>query len=216
MLKSKDSSVNARIQKNITEDSVILNAGSLIYDNKWVDYSGTVFNVKSYLRGLITDQRLRFFTNTNYAAYLLLGIDINGSLSVIEGTQILYTSKGSVPVPLVYDIIPLVGIVVVQDGSTNLIDGIKPLNENYVVFYSGMGNVLEKNLVGQIGLDSVIRGDTGVCGETGFSGVSGLTGAVGDIGITGDLGLGITGPQGAQGMTGINWDVQVKFDVFSL
>jgi hypothetical protein len=213
MLKSKDNAINARIQKNFTDDSVIINAGSLVFDNKWIDYSGTFFNVKSYLRGLITDQRLRFFTNINYAAYLVIGIDVNGSLTVLEGTQVPYTTLKSVPIPPIFDIIPLVGVVVIQDGSSNLIDGIKPLNENNVIFYSGMGNVLDKNQIGQKGVDSNIKGETGIPGETGLIGFPGLTGPIGDMGTTGYDGLGITGQDGAQGITGINWDIQVLFNM---
>lgn len=212
MLKAKSSTINARIQKNFTDDSVIINAGSLVYDNKWIDYKGTFFNVKEYLRGLITDQRVRFFKNVNYAVYLMLGIDVNGSLTVIEGTQVLYTTLKSVPIPSFFNMIPLVGVVIIQDGSSNLIDGIKPLNENNVIFYSGMGNVIDKNQIGQKGLDSLIQGETGLYGDTGLDGYPGLTGPIGNIGTPGYDGLGITGQTGAQGMTGINWDIQILFN----
>jgi hypothetical protein len=213
MLKSKNNVVNARVQKNFTDYSVIINSGSLVIENKWTDYSGTFFNVQQYLRSVITTQRVRFFNYTKYACYLVVGIDVNGALSVIEGTQTLFTTLESVPRPATFNIVPLVGIIAIQDGSSNLIDGIKPLNESNVIFYSGMGNVLDKNLVGPVGVDSLIAGETGIQGETGFQGLSGLTGPVGDIGITGDDGLGITGLDGPQGMTGLNWDVQVMFDV---
>lgn len=213
MLKSKSNVVNARVQKNFTDYSVIINAGSLVIENKWIDYSGTFFNVQDYLRSTITTQRVRFFNNANYACYLVVGIDVNGSLSVIEGAQALFTTLESVPRPPTFNIVPLVGIIVIQDGSSNLIDGIKPLDESNVVFYSGMGNVLNKNLVGPEGLDSLIIGETGVQGETGFQGLPGLTGPIGDMGITGEDGLGVTGLDGPQGMTGLNWDVQVIFDV---
>lgn len=213
MFKSKDNTVSARVQKNFTDDSVIINSGSFVIDNKWVDYTGTFFNVKDYLRNTITAQRVRFFNYANYAVYLVLGVDVNGSLTVVEGTQVKYTTLDSVPVPSIFDVIPIVGIVIIQDGSTNLIDGIKPLAENNVIFYSGMGNVLDKNLVGLVGVDSMILGATGASGETGNQGVAGLIGAVGEKGSTGADGLGITGPVGDQGMTGINWDIQVIFDV---
>lgn len=213
MLRTRNNTIGARVQKNYTDDSVIISPGSLIFDNKWIDYNGSFFNVKEYLRSLITDQRVRFFKNINYAAYLMVGIDATGSLAVTEGEQIQYTTLKSVPVPRVFDMIPLVGIVVIQDGSTNLIDGIKPLNENNVIFYSGMGNVLDKNLIGQAGLDSNILGETGIPGETGLIGDMGITGPIGDMGNTGYAGLGVTGFQGAQGMTGINWDVQVLFNI---
>jgi hypothetical protein len=212
MLKSKDNTVNARIQKNYADDSVIINSGSLVIDNKWVDYTGTFFNVKGHLRSLINAQRTRFFNYANYAAYLMIGIDITGSLTVVEGTQVPFTTLKSVPMPLDFNIVPLVGIVVIQDGSINLIDGIKPLNDNSVIFYSGMGNILDKNIVGQRGYDSLINGETGAQGETGLRGVPGLIGSKGNIGDIGYDGIGVTGPIGDQGMTGINWDIHIKFD----
>ena len=215
MLKSKDNAINARIQKNFTDDAVVLYSGSLVIDNRWVDYTGTFFNVKDYLRGTITDQRLRFFKYANYACYLVLGIDVNGSLSVSEGTQVPFTTLESVPVPAVYAVVPMVGIIVIQDSSSNLIDGIKPLNENNVVFYSGMGNVLDKNRKGIVGENSLIIGETGSTGDTGYIGYPGVTGLVGDMGTIGADGLGVTGPDGDQGMTGINWDIQVVFDTLS-
>jgi hypothetical protein len=213
MLKSKNTVVTAKVQKNFTDYSVIINAGSLVIENKWIDYSGTFFNVQQYLRNAITTQRVRFFNYAGYACYLVVGIDVNGALSVIEGTQALFTTSESVPRPAIFNIVPLVGIIVIQDGSSNLIDGIKPLDESNVIFYSGMGNVLDKNLVGPEGVNSLITGETGTQGETGFQGLPGLTGPIGDMGITGDDGLGITGLIGPQGMTGLNWDVQVMFDV---
>lgn len=215
MLRTRNNTIGARVQKNYTDDSVIISPGSLIYDNKWIDYGGSFFNVKEYLRSLITNQRIRFFKNINYATYLMIGIDATGSLAVTEGEQVLYITLKSVPIPRVFDMIPLVGIVVIQDGSTNLIDGIKPLNDNNVIFYSGMGNVLDKNIVGQAGFDSNILGETGIPGETGLIGDVGITGPIGGRGITGYAGLGVTGYQGAQGMTGINWDVQVLFNILS-
>ena len=165
------------------------------------------------MRNTINNQRARFFTDVNYAVYLVLGIDVTGALNVIEGEQVPYTTLSSVPIPSAFDMAPIAGIVVIQDGSTNLIDGIKPISDNNVLFYSGMGNVVDKNKKGEAGLDSNVLGATGLLGETGFIGSDGITGKQGLIGITGPIGFGVTGAQGSQGLTGINWDIEILFNV---
>ena len=213
MLNQKNNTLNVRVQRNTADDTVIIDAGSLVVDNNWIDFKGVLFNVQQYLRNAVTGQRIRFFKDVNYAIYLVLGIDTTGSLTVTEGTQVPYTTLSSVPIPPVFDSVPIAGIVVIQDGTTNLTDAIKPVNDNNVIFYSGMGNTFDKNQKGVAGTDSNVLGDTGTVGETGFVGVNGLTGLPGEIGITGLIGFGTTGLQGAQGLTGINWDIEILFNV---
>lgn len=213
MLNTKNNTLNVRVQKNTTDDTVIIDVGSLVVDNSWIDFKGLLFNVQQYLRNAVTGQRIRFFTDVNYAAYLVLGIDVTGALTVTEGAQVPYTTLSSVPIPPVFNSVPIAGIVVIQDGTTNLTDAIKPISDSNVLFYSGMGNTFDKNQKGIAGLDSNILGDTGVVGETGFVGVDGLTGLPGEIGITGLIGFGITGSQGPQGLTGINWDIEIPFNI---
>jgi hypothetical protein len=213
MLSPKDNTFNARVQRNTADDTVIIDAGSLVVDNNWIDYTGVLFNIKEYLRSTITDQRLKFFNNINYAVYLVLAIDVTGSLQVIEGTQVYYTTLDSVPIPPVFEAVPVVGIVLIQDGTTNVIDGIKPVGDNNVIFYSGMGNVLDKNIKGVVGVSSQLLGDTGLQGKTGIIGIDGLTGIRGFSGDTGTAGYGVTGLQGPQGLTGINWDIEVLFNI---
>lgn len=213
MLNNKNNTFNVRVQNNATDDMIVVDAGSLVIDNKWIDFKGILFNIQQYLRDAVTGNRIRFFTNVNYAEYLVLGIDVTGALVVLEGTQVPYTTLASVPIPPVFNMVPIAGVVVIQDGSTNLIDGIKPITNSNVIFYSGMGNTLDKNQRGVVGVYSELTGDTGPCGETGYPGIDGDTGLQGDIGDTGQIGFGITGLQGPQGMTGINWDIDVVFDI---
>lgn len=135
MLNQKNNTLNVRVQRNTADDTVIIDAGSLVVDNNWIDFKGVLFNVQQYLRNAVTGQRIRFFKDVNYAIYLVLGIDTTGSLTVTEGTQVPYTTLSSVPIPPVFDSVPIAGIVVIQDGTTNLTDAIKPVNDNNVIFY---------------------------------------------------------------------------------
>jgi hypothetical protein len=213
MLNTKNNTFNVRIQSNIADYTVVIDSGSLVIDNKWIDFKGVLFNIKQYLRNAVTGSRVRFFTNVNYAGYLVLGIDVTGALIVLEGAQVSYTTLASVPIPPVFSMVPIAGIVVIQDGSNNLIDGINPITDSNVIFYSGMGNTLDKNQKGIMGFDSNILGDTGLCGQTGYPGLDGDTGLQGLPGIVGPVGFGFTGLQGSQGLTGINWDIAVGFNI---
>jgi hypothetical protein len=212
MLKQKDNTIGVKVQQSITDSSVVISSGSLVFDNKWIDYPGTIFNVQDYINAQIDAGRTRFFINRKYAVCLVVGVSSGGEIIVLEGAQALYTTLASVPIPPTFSVIPLVGIVLIQDGTSDMNLGFKPLKDNNIIFYSGMGNVIDKNLKGIEGVDSSIQGETGVQGETGLIGIDGITGLVGFKGDTGLIGFGVTGFQGAQGMTGINWDIQILFN----
>jgi hypothetical protein len=211
MLKTKNNTVRANVQQNITDTSVVISSGSLVFDNKWIDYPGTVFNVQDYINSQISAGRTRFFNGLNYAVCLIVGVGITGEITVVEGAQVLYTTLASVPVPPTFSIIPLIGIVLIQDGTSDVNAGVKPLKNNNVIYFSGMGNVIDKNIKGTDGATGLL-GVLGSSGETGLIGEDGITGLNGIMGTTGPMGFGIIGAQGAQGMTGINWDIHILFD----
>jgi hypothetical protein len=102
----------------------------------------------------------------------------------------------------------------VQDGSDDLNFGYIPLNDDNVLFFSGLGNIIEKNLQGLTGSDSVQIGMTGIGGMTGSVGTTGLVGYTGYIGVTGVTPPAQQGSTGVQGMTGINWDIHIPFVEF--
>lgn len=213
MLKSKPNTLSARIKRSIDKGAVIIDSGSLVYDNKWIEYNGTLFEARRYIESKLNETtRRRFFTGRNYAVQILIGVDSSGSVRISEGTQSLFSTKESVSVPSTYGVIPLVSVLLIQDGSSDLNYGFRALNESNVTFFSGAGNVLDKNLTGPAGIDSYETGMNGPIGFTGLKGLSGETGYVGNVGTTGSIGdstYGITGPQG---MTGINWDINIPFD----
>jgi hypothetical protein len=214
MLKSKKNTVKARTNKAITNGTVIIKAGSFVYENNWINFKGIVFNVDNYITNALVPPRTRFFNNRNYAFYLIIGLDKNGELTYLEGNQVEFTSIKSIPIPNTYKIIPLVGIILIQDGSRNLNNGYKPLNDSNVIFFSGAGNVLDKNQKGPQGTDSSMYGSTGLMGLTGIEGSQGFKG---DLGHTGMKGPSIPGDQGAtgfKGMTGINWNIHIPFEDF--
>jgi hypothetical protein len=212
MFKQSSSTVIAKVQPSITDSTVVISAGSYVFDNNWIDFSGTVFNVTDYINSKIGPNRKGFFNGRGDALCIIVGLNSNGELEVEEGTQVVFTTAASVPIPSTFTFIPLVGIILIQDGTADMIGGLKPLKDNNVIFYSGTGNVIDKNLKGIVGVDSNIQGFTGLQGETGLIGIDGLQGPTGYFGITGRTGYGITGLQGLQGMTGINWDIQILFD----
>lgn len=215
MLKPKQNTFNAKIQKNIDKGTVIIDAGSIVFDNQWISYQGMIFKVNEYIENVLDNtNRQRFFTNKNYAAQIIIGIDKSGSIKYKEGTQVLYSSKKSVPIPPTFETVPLVSILLIQDGSSDMNYGYKPLNETNVTFFSGSGNVLDKN---QKGDNSNIRGITGIDGDKGSTGLKGLDGDRGDQGLQGIIGaqgMAPTGISGVQGMTGINWAIHIPFEQF--
>jgi hypothetical protein len=214
-LKPRQNVQRAKSQPNIDKGSIVIDAGSLVYDNKWLSYKGTVFGVIEYISSVVDGTvRKRFFRQRSYALQLLIGIDTSGALQVVEGTQVPYTTKQSVPIPSTYDMIPLMAVLLVQDGSADVVNGFVPLNDSSVTYFSGAGNILEKNTVGEAALDDGLTGQGGSIGITGLVGVAGLTGRVGHEGYTGSIGIAPTGMQGLEGITGINWDIHIPFEYF--
>lgn len=215
MLKPKKNIFRAKSQKNLEKGSIVIDAGSLVYDNQWISYQGTVFSVQNYINNVVNGTtRRRFFNKHNYAIQLLIGIDKSGALQVREGTQVLFTTKSSIPIPATFNIIPLLSVALIQDGSNDLNTGFKPINDSNITFFSGTGNVIDKNLKGEESPHRGITGFQGAQGETGLKGLQGETGTEGVMGITGEKGYSETGPKGVQGMTGINWTIHVPFEIF--
>ncbi len=212
MVKKNINTIVAKTQPSINPTSVVISAGSFVYDNNWIDFKGIVFDVQTYINSQIGSNRKTFFNGRGYALCLIVGIDSTGAITTEEGPQVIFNTAASVPVPPNFSFIPLVGIILIQDGTADMIGGVKPLNDTNVIFYSGMGNVLDKNLIGIDGVDSDLQGFTGLQGQIGLVGVTGLVGCTGSMGVTGLIGYGITGLQGPKGMTGINWDIQILFN----
>lgn len=145
---------------------------------------------------------------------LMVGIDQNGAITAVEGPQVKYTTNEAVPYPNVERLLPLVGIILVQDGSTDLVYGLKPLTDASLRFLSGSGNVLPPDLQGDTGLDCDVPGYTGPEGSTGSIGEQGTQGPTGVAGAEGPSEPGQAGATGLQGMTGISWDINIPFEEF--
>ena len=186
MLKSRDNNVRANAIPNYSDDTVRIEAGSIILDNNWISYKGIIFVLSDYIKSAVVGSRTRFFIDRNYAVYLLLGIDIDSGFKVVEGPQVKFNSLQSVPIPQNFSIAPLIGLVVIQDGTNDLNLGYVPLKDENIQFFNGMGNIIQKNIKGETGADSQIYGETGIIGSAGLPGLRGLTGVVG---ITGPDGL---------------------------
>lgn len=215
MLKNRDNVFRARTQGNINKGAVVIDAGSLVYDNQWISYQGTVFDARRYIDSVVDGtNRRRFFQNRNYAVQIIVGIDKSGAIQILEGTQVPYTSKDSTPIPATFEIVPLVSILMIQDGSSDMNYGFRPLSDNNVTYFSGAGNVMDRNRTGAASTENGDTGQIGAVGVTGFRGLGGITGIEGDMGDTGPIGGTETGMQGSVGMTGINWAIHVPFEVF--
>lgn len=214
-MKSKPNIVKAEPLPNYTTDSVKVDAGSVVVDDQWVNYGSTIIKINTYIASVVVSPRTRFFQNRNYAVMLLVGLDPNQGIQIVEGTHVPYTTMGAVPYPTSYAVVPLLGIVLVQDGTSDLIYGYKPLKQESLKFFSGSGNIAEPNWPGATGMPSVAPGDTGVRGPVGYTGVVGLTGWLGVEGSTGLYVTGMQGETGVIGMTGICWDIYIPFETFS-
>lgn len=214
MLKSKKNTINASVKPTISKGTVRINAGFFVFDNNWINFRGKLFKLDEYIGRVLSPPRTRFFNDRNYAFYLVIGLDKNGELTYLEGNQVKFSSIKSVPVPSVIDVIPLVGLIVIQDGSRDLNFGYKPLNDSNVIFFSGAGNVLDKDQKGIQGEANNSYGFTGLMGETGIVGEQGVKGSMGQTGITGPTIYGDRGETGTKGMTGINWNIHIPFESF--
>jgi len=214
MLKPRKGQILAMATPSYSDNSVRIEAGSIVVDNSWVNYDAVLFKLDDYISSVVKPPRTRFFQNRSYAVYLLVGLDINEGIRVVEGRQVPFVSVGSVPRPSSYGIVPLVGIVAVQDGSSDLNNGYLSLRDEYVEFFNGSGNVVDSDLKGITGVDSDVVGATGAGGCTGPSGSLGATGSPGWQGLTGLQPPAPQGVTGVQGMTGINWQVHVPLETF--
>jgi len=214
MLKSKNGQIESTTVPNFSTDSVKIESGSFVIDNKWVNYDSTIFKVNDYITRVVVAPRTKFFRNRNNAVFLMVGIHLQDGLKVIEGEQVRFTTLKAVPIPSGFDVVPILGIILIQDGTTDLNLGYKPLQPYYIVHFSGTGNVLDKNQGGVKGVDSDVLGVTGFTGYTGLEGPlakQGETGFIGETGVTLLAERGFTGPQG---VTGISWDIHLKLDTF--
>lgn len=214
MIRPKTTIIDAKATPLIADNTVRIRATSFVYENNWINFEGLLFNVTDYITNAVISPRTRFFTNRNYAVCLIVGLTKDGEVTVLEGPQVDYTKQTVVPFPDTFNIIPMVGVILVQDGTTDMINGFKPLNETNVTFFSGTGNVIDKNKPGDSGPDSDDAGHTGIQGLTGSIGVSGVTGHVGATGPKGRMVVGDAGDTGPNGMTGINWTIHVPFKQF--
>ena len=213
MLKPKQEKINAGSVPVISKDTLRINAGSFVIDNAWVSFSGAVFKLRDYIDSVVVGNRTRFFKDRGYAVYLLICLDVNNGIQIIEGTHVKFTTLNAVPPPSSFSTIPLIGLILVQDGTRDVVYGYKPLEDKNIVYFSGTGNIINKNLKGVDGEDNPQYGFTGMYG---FSGVGGHTGTQGDTGVIGVTGItppSQSGATGYQGMTGIYWDINVPFDV---
>lgn len=213
MLKSKSEKISAGSIPILSDDAIRINAGSFIINNAWISFSGTVIKVRDYIASVVVGNRTRFFKDRNYAVYLLVCLDPNNGVTVIEGNHVLFTTLSAVPPPISYSALPLVGLILIQDGTLDIIYGYKPVKDENIIHFSGTGNIIDRDLKGIPGDDSIIAGETGITGETGFRGISGDTGYSGVTGHQGPAVVPKRGAMGLMGMTGINWDIYIPFEV---
>lgn len=212
MLKHNSSTIQSNSYDNKISGSVRIKAGSFVIDNQWVSYDNYLFKLDSYIKSAISTNRPYFFKNRSNALYLIVALSLKDGIKIIEGEQVKYTTRDSVPLPGTIGVIPLVGIIVRQDGTNDLNYGYIPILDSDIKFFSGTGNIENKNLVGITGMNNTSSGITGIQGTRGATGFSGVTGIEGDFGITGSTGAMIQGETGVQGMTGISWDVHLPFE----
>jgi hypothetical protein len=105
-------------------------------------------------------------------------------------------------------------VVLIQDGSADVNFGYRPLKVENIIYFSGAGNIVNGNLPGPTGIDSLVAGDTGLPGaggSTGPKGPEGKTGLTGAEGVTPEF---LPGATGLQGMTGIQWEIHIPFENF--
>jgi len=214
MLRSNEDKIKTGVVPNFSDDSVRIQAGSFVYDNKWINFNGYVFVASNYITSVLVGSRTRFFKDRNYAVYLLVGIDPVQGLRVAEGTHVLFTTLQAVPPPVSYDFLPLIGVILIQDGTKDLNYGYIPLKNENIQPLSGFGNILDKNIKGDVGDGSVAYGETGFVGYTGLMGYTGLEGYTGAAGYTGPTPTPLVGETGIGGMTGINWGIHIPFEIF--
>jgi len=213
MLKPKSEKISAGAVPILSDDAVRINAGSFIIDNAWVSFSGTMFKIRDYIASVVVGNRFRFFKDRNYAVYLLICLDPNNGITVVEGRHVKFTTLSAVPPPESFSFLPLIGVVLIQDGTRDIIYGFKPINDENIIYFSGTGNIVDRNQKGISGDDSIITGETGMIGITGLRGFRGTSGYEGVTGYPGPTVGTRAGMTGLIGMTGINWDIYMPFEI---
>lgn len=212
MLKSNNSTIKSNSFDSKISGTVNIKAGSFVIDNQWVSYDSYLFRIVDYINSLITNNRPTFFKDRNNALNLIVTLSLQNGITIVEGPQVKYTIRESVPIPMSLENIPLVGVTIRHDGTNNL-NSFIPVTDIDIRFFSGTGNIENKNLMGITGVNSNIQGFTGTQGEGGITGVYGSTGFQGGQGTQGFPGALIQGATGVQGMTGISWDIHLPFDL---
>jgi hypothetical protein len=214
MMQSNEDKIRAGTNPNFSDDTVRIKAGSFVIENKWINFNGTLFKITEYIDSVLRGSRTRFFKDRSYAVYIMVGLDPSQGIRSVEGTHVPFTTIQAVPPPEEYSFLPLVGIVLVQDGTRDLNYGYVPLKNENVIFFSGYGNVIERDLKGARGDASQIYGETGLYGITGFIGVPGPQGTLGITGQVGSTPAAPRGYTGMGGMTGISWGIHIPFQEF--
>lgn len=201
-----------KISSSAGKDVIRIQPASFVVDNNWVSFNGALFNIKDHIRSVLKNGRAKFFTNRFYSVYLLVCLNPNEGIKVLEGKQVLHSSSRLPPSPSTYTDIPLVGVIMIQDGSKDLVYGYRPVTNTSLIQFSGIGNVVDKDQAGLPGEDNTGYGDTGLQGYTGLPGMSGDPGEPGLTGAAGPVSADLQGEPGIQGATGIYWDVNIPFD----
>ena len=214
MLITKNDLISASITPNFSDDSIQISAGSVIFDNTWINYNSSIFVVTDYINRVVVGSRTRFFKNRNYALNLIIGLDVNEGITAVESSHVPFTSISAIPFPQNFTIIPLVCLTLIQDGSTDLVTGYIPLKQDYIRLFSGAGNILDKNIQGPTGIDCDVVGSTGLMGDTGAQGYQNVTGIIGLTGFNGITPAAPMGITGLSGLTGVSWTIDIPFVQF--
>ena len=198
MLKSNKNTIKSNSFDNQIGGSVKINSGSFVVDNKWVSHDSYLFRLEEYISKVLTSYRPTFFKGRNNAVSLIVTLSLKEGIKVVEGTQVTFTTREAVPLPGILDSIPLVGIIVRQDGTNDLNRGYVPIQDRDLMSFSGTGNIEDKDLIGITGLENTSQGLTGFQGDMGATGVVGGIGSQGYLGATGIEGDLIQGETGIQ------------------
>jgi hypothetical protein len=182
-----------------------IEAGSFIYDDRWINYKSKVLDIEQYITNSLGKNRPTYFYARNNALALLVGIDYNGKLLVEEGPQVPYKSNTKVPFNKISRVLPIFSLILIQDGSVDLNLGIKEFSDKDIINISGIGNILKKDIQGETGSISSARGEQGAQGVTGYRGIQGPQGPTGLLGVQGTIGASASGITGFQGLTGLNY-----------
>lgn len=211
MMKTKSNTVESKVLRGESSSSILIEAGSFVIDNQWVSYNNYWFKVDDYIKSVIGPNRQSFFSDRNMAIALVITLDIIDGIKIVEGKEVIFKSNDTVPYPGSLECIPLAGLILKQDGSTDLTKGYLSVGQGNLIKFSGTGNISEKNLRGATGLSNRSTGLEGLTGYRGIQGIPGYTGCQGCTGQVGAQGKLVRGEKGLRGMTGISWDVHLPF-----